>query len=117
MKDELTPLENLQLALALDGFAADDADLLRSLRRIGLAGREHLPSRVLSAGQKRRVLLARLLLRPAQLWVLDEPFTALDAAGVVLLSSLIADHLASGGIAVLTSHQAMPLPRCKEVAL
>jgi heme exporter protein A len=117
LKDELTPIENLQLALALDGFAADEEALLDALQRMGLGGREHLPSRVLSAGQKRRVLLSRLLLRPAQLWVLDEPFTALDGPGITLLSKMLASHLEAGGIAVLTSHQEMPLPRCKEMAL
>jgi len=117
LKEELTPLENLRLSLALDGFATDDDKLLDALRRMGLQGREDLPSRVLSAGQKRRVLLARLLLRPADLWVLDEPFSALDAAGIELLSTMIADHLGSGGIAVLTSHQTMPLPRGKELTL
>ena len=117
LKEELTPLENLRLALALDGFAADDEHLLDALGTLGLQGREDLPSRVLSAGQKRRVLLARLLLRPADLWVLDEPFNALDAAGIDLLCTMIESHLDAGGIAVLTSHQSMPLPRGQEIAL
>jgi heme exporter protein A len=117
LKDELTPLENLRLALALDGVAADDEHLLEALQRMGLQGREDLPSRVLSAGQKRRVLLARLLLRPADLWVLDEPFNALDAAGSALLCTMIASHLEAGGLAVLTSHQAVPLSRGRELAL
>jgi heme exporter protein A len=117
LKEELTPLENLRLALALDGFAADDEALLEALYRMGLQGREDLPARALSAGQKRRVLLARLLLRPAELWVLDEPFSALDAAGIGLLSTMIESHLELGGIAVLTSHQVMPLPSGKEIVL
>jgi heme exporter protein A len=117
LKDELTPLENLRLALAVDGFGAEEARLLDVLRRIGLQGREELPCRALSAGQKRRVLLARLLLRPADLWVLDEPFGALDASGIELLSSMIASHLGRGGIAVMTSHQDMPLPAGRELAL
>ncbi|HJV61499.1 MAG TPA: cytochrome c biogenesis heme-transporting ATPase CcmA [Albitalea sp.] len=117
LKDELTPIENLRLALAVDGFETDDQRLLEALHRMGLGGREELPSRVLSAGQKRRVLLARLLLRPADLWVLDEPFTALDAAGITLLCAMIGDHLALGGIVVLTSHQTMPLPRGRELVL
>jgi heme exporter protein A len=117
LKEELTPLENLRLALALDGFAADDEHLLDALGQLGLQGREDLPARVLSAGQKRRVLLARLLLRPADLWVLDEPFNALDAAGINQLCTMIESHLDAGGIAVLTSHQAMPLPRGQGIAL
>ena len=117
LKEELTPLENLQLGLALDGIDATEEPLLEALHRMGLQGREELPARVLSAGQKRRVLLARLLLRPAELWVLDEPFSALDAAGIGLLCTLISGHLAAGHVAVLTSHQSMPLPPGKELAL
>ncbi len=110
VKDELTPIENLRTALALDAVPVDDAAILRALARLGLRGREELPVRVLSAGQKRRVLLARLLLRPARLWVLDEAFNALDTAAVTLLGGLIGEHLAGGGLAVLTSHQPLPLP-------
>ena len=73
--------------------------------------------RVLSAGQKRRVLLARLLTRPAVLWVLDEAFNALDVAAVQLLGDLIAEHLAGGGMAVLTSHQPLPVPGGKILVL
>lgn len=110
VKEELTPLENLQLASALDGSALDDRTALAALARMGLRGREDLPVRVLSAGQKRRVLLSRLLTRPAKLWVLDEAFNALDVAAVALLASLIGEHLAQGGLAVLTSHMELPLP-------
>jgi heme exporter protein A len=117
LKEDLTPLENLRLALALDGFAADDEHLLDALRRMGLHGREDLAARHLSAGQKRRVLLARLLLRPADLWVLDEPFTALDKPAVEMLSALIATHLEGGGLAVLTSHQPIHLAGGHEVQL
>jgi heme exporter protein A len=76
-----------------------------------------LPVRVLSAGQKRRVLLARLLTRPAVLWVLDEAFNALDVAAVKLLGELIAEHLEAGGMAVLTSHQPLPVPGGKALVL
>ena len=117
IKDELSPLENLRLALALDGHDVDEDAALDALERIGLAGREDLAARHLSAGQKRRVLLARLLLRPAALWVLDEPFTALDRDAVGLLHALIEAHLDRDGMAVLTSHQAVPLGRGAAVSL
>lgn len=117
VKDELSPVENLRQACAIDGVALDDAQAGDALRRIGLRGRGHLPTRVLSAGQKRRVLLARLLVRPATLWVLDEPFAALDADAVALMGELIGAHLAQGGLAILTSHQPAPLPAGEFVSL
>ena len=117
VKEDLTPLENLRLSAALDGSALDERDALAALLRMGLRGREELPVRVLSAGQKRRVLLARLLTRPAALWVLDEAFNALDVAAVKLLGDLISAHLGGGGIAVLTSHQPLPVPGGKALVL
>jgi heme exporter protein A len=117
VKEDLTPLENLRLAAALDGLSLDERAALAALIRLGLRGREDLPVRVLSAGQKRRVLLARLLTRPAVLWVLDEAFNALDVGAVQLLGELIAEHLAAGGMAVLTSHQPLPVPGGKALVL
>lgn len=117
VKEELTPLENLELAAALDGHRLDDRQAIATLHRFGLKGREELPVRFLSAGQKRRVLLARLVARNAPLWVLDEPFTALDVKAVDMLSALIGEHLAAGGMAILTSHQAMPMANGKAVRL
>ena len=117
VKEELTPLENLKLAAALDGRMLDDREATAALHRFGLKGREELPVRFLSAGQKRRVLLARLVTRNALLWVLDEPFTALDVKAVDMLSALIAEHLQGGGLAILTSHQAMPMPSGKAIKL
>ncbi len=117
VKEDLTPLENLQLASALDGGQLSDGEALAVLHRFGLRGRAELPVRFLSAGQKRRVLLARLVTRKATLWVLDEPFTALDVKAVDMLSHVIAEHLEQGGIAVLTSHQPMPMPHGKTVQL
>jgi heme exporter protein A len=117
VKDDLTPLENLCLSAALDGIPLDEKAALAALVRLGLRGREALPVRVLSAGQKRRVLLARLLTRPAALWVLDEAFNALDSGAVQLLGELIGEHLAKGGLAVLTSHQPLPLPAGKRLML
>lgn len=109
VKEELTALENLQLAAQLDGDELADREALGALQRFGLRGREDLPVRFFSAGQKRRVLLARLVTRKARLWVLDEPFTALDVKAVDMLSELIGEHQANGGITVLTSHQSMPI--------
>ncbi len=117
VKDELTPLENLRLSAALDGLQVDERQVLAALLRLGLRGRENLPVRVLSAGQKRRVLLARLLLRPAPLWVLDEAFNALDTGAVQLLGELIGEHLSGGGLAVLTSHQPLPVPGGRSLML
>lgn len=117
VKEELTPLENLRLSAALDDIALPKREALATLVRFGLRGREELPVRFLSAGQKRRVLLARLATKKAPLWVLDEPFTALDVKAVEMLSALIGEHLASGGMAILTSHQAMPIPGGKALKL
>jgi len=110
LKEELTALENLQTSAALAGVCVGDAQGMTILRRVGLAGREELPVRFLSQGQKRRVALARLLWSQAPLWVLDEPFVALDAAAVGWLAQIIGDHVAGGGMAILTSHQDVEIP-------
>lgn len=117
VKEDLTPFENLTLAAQLDGTALDEITALKALARFGLRGREDLSVRFLSAGQKRRVLLARLAVRKAGLWILDEPFTALDVKAVDMLSGLIEEHLAAGGMAILTSHQSMPLPNGRALKL
>lgn len=110
LKDELTPVDNLRTDAGLGslGGAMRD-DILASLGTWGLARQVRLPLRVLSAGQRRRVALARLALSPAPLWILDEPFNALDTQAVAQLGRLIDTHLARGGLAVLTSHQDLPL--------
>lgn len=113
VKEDLTPFENLMLAARLDGTALDETAALQALARFGLRGREDLAVRFLSAGQKRRVLLARLAVRQAALWILDEPFTALDVRAVEMLSGLIVEHVTGGGIVILTSHQTIPLPNGK----
>ena len=110
VKEDLSALENVQFAAEMDGVSLSEDQAQAALVRFGLAGREELPVRFLSAGQKRRVLLARTVTRPAKLWILDEPFTALDVKAVDFLSHLVADHVKAGGMAVLTSHQAIPLP-------
>lgn len=105
LQEAMTVNENLAFAAALRGFASDTAQTQEVLARFGLKGRERQLVRHLSQGQKRRVALSRLALSPARLWVLDEPFVAMDEAGVRMLSDLIAAHLDQGGLAVLTSHQ------------
>lgn len=109
IKGDLTGVENLRVAATLDGDAVDAAAIWSALARIGLAGFEDLPTRMLSQGQKKRVALARLLLSKAPFWILDEPFTALDAAAVGLLEELIAARVAAGGLVVLTTHQEVAL--------
>ena len=117
LKEDLTAMENLGFSAAMDGIAFRDGEALAALYKFGLKGREELPVRVLSAGQKRRVMLARLAIRKAKLWVLDEPFTALDVKAVDLLANLISAHVAGGGMAVLTSHQTIPIPGGRVIQL
>lgn len=117
LKEDLTALENLSFAAAMDGVELPEAKAISAIYRFGLKGREELPVRVLSAGQKRRVMLARLATRTTKLWVLDEPFTALDVKAVDLLANLLGEHLAKGRMAVITSHQAVPLPGGRVVQL
>jgi heme exporter protein A len=105
LKDDLTASENLAIACALAGIVADRRRLGEALGRLGLAGRENLPARVLSQGQRRRVALARLALgEGAGLWVLDEPFAALDAAAIEEVRSLIGGHVSRGGGVLYTTH-------------
>ncbi len=105
IKEELTPLENLLTAAALADEPLDEDQALDALETLGLAGREDLACRYLSQGQKRRVALARLVNERRPLWLLDEPFVALDVAAVDLVAGLIGAHLQRGGLAVLTTHQ------------
>ena len=105
IKDELTALENLQLSAGLVGVHLDDKAALDALRRMGLRRKEHLPVRVLSQGQRRRVALSRLLVVQAPLWVLDEPLTALDVGAVGMMQELIGEHLSNGGMTIFTTHQ------------
>ncbi|MDE3271151.1 cytochrome c biogenesis heme-transporting ATPase CcmA [Pseudoalteromonas sp. G4] len=101
---QLTALENLAFWLETHGLETRQ-DLLDVLAQLGLVGLEDVPVRLLSAGQQRRVALARLWLNKAKLWMLDEPFTAVDKKGVVLLQQQFKKHLAQGGAIILTSHQ------------
>jgi len=106
LKDNLTAEENLRFACALAGLGITPARAQAALERFGLAGRGRLPVRALSQGQRRRAALARLAVSDTlPLWILDEPFAALDAAAVELVQSLASEHLARGGTVVLTTHQ------------
>ena len=108
LKDDLSALENLLTATRLGGMSASSAQAADALAKAGLRGRETVPVRTLSQGQRRRVALARLVLASeATLWVLDEPFNALDAAATAWLIGLITEQLGRGGIVVLTSHQSV----------
>lgn len=109
LKDDLSPLENLQTDAAIVGRQLTASDAKQALAQMGLRGRENLPVRVLSQGQKRRTALARLLVSSAKLWVLDEPFVALDTMAQNALSEVINAHLAKEGMVLLTSHQAVSL--------
>ena len=105
IKDELNALENLRISAGLAGCAVDDKEAIAALRHMGLRGRETLPVKVLSQGQRRRVALARLLVSNAPLWILDEPLTALDVGAVGLMQELIGEHLAKEGMVIFTTHQ------------
>lgn len=120
LKDELSPLENLTDACELGGHTLVAAAALAALQGAGLRGHERTPARRLSQGQRRRSALARLALsQNAPLWILDEPFNALDTAANAWLTGLIESHLHGGGMVVLTSHQDMPIkaPNQKDLAL
>ncbi len=117
LKEDLTALENLEMYAALDNVALTQAQALATLWRFGLRGREDLPVQYLSAGQKRRVLMARMASRQARLWILDEPFNALDVNAVQDLQDLIAEHLRAGGLVVLTSHQEIQIPHVRVLDL
>ncbi|RZU03089.1 cytochrome c biogenesis heme-transporting ATPase CcmA [Rivibacter subsaxonicus] len=109
LKDDLSALENLRTAALLGGHAATPAAARAALASAGLGGRETTPARLLSQGQRRRLALARLLIGAPPLWVLDEPFDALDSSALQWLRELIAGHLGRGGIVVLSSHQEVAL--------
>ena len=105
LKDDLTALENLQFSARLAANVVNDAVVLSALTAIGVARCANLPVGVLSQGQKRRVALARLWLSSSQLWILDEPFAALDTASVAILAEQLNQHMAKGGMAIITTHQ------------
>ena len=106
LKEELSAQENLLIAARLASQPASRIEVDGALQGMGLAGREHLPVKFLSQGQRRRAALARLkLAQPRPLWLLDEPFNALDTHAVAGMRKIMEDHLAQGGMIALTSHQ------------
>ncbi|RPI16810.1 MAG: cytochrome c biogenesis heme-transporting ATPase CcmA [Lysobacterales bacterium] len=104
LKADLTARENLRFLAGLRQ-ALSDSDVDAALDRVGILSRGDLPARSLSAGQKRRLALARLLLSGAALWILDEPVTNLDTAGIALVEDLIREHVERGGLALAAAHQ------------
>ncbi len=109
LKQDLSPLENLRADAAISGRELSVKDAMAALAQMGLRAREHLPVRVLSQGQQRRTALSRLIVSTAALWILDEPFVALDAAAQNALAGVINAHLSRQGMVLLTSHQAVSL--------
>jgi heme exporter protein A len=110
LKADLTALENLRFAVGLKRTVSD-TELRSHLDRVGVAACADLPARVLSAGQRRRVSIARVVAQRALLWLLDEPFTNLDALGSELLVQLLDEHLTSGGLALIAAHHDIRVAR------
>jgi heme exporter protein A len=110
VKAELSAAENLRTHYGLaEGRRPDDGKVGAALERVGLGGSLWRPAKTLSQGQQRRLALARLLVSGRALWILDEPVAALDSAAVRLAQSVIEEHLDGGGLAVLTTHQPLPV--------
>lgn len=107
VKRELTVIENIRLAQALGNPSR--LDIGEILTRIRLSGYDDIPTHALSAGQRRRVALSRLLATDSPLWILDEPFTSLDKSGIALFAEILATHAANGGLVVMTSHHGVDL--------
>lgn len=105
LKDTLTGEENLRFSANLAGASLDPDQARQALERMGLKACWDLPVKAMSQGQKRRTALARLLVSQARLWILDEPFTALDVAAVGELSGTVSHHVETGGMVILTTHQ------------
>lgn len=118
VKTALTPLENLAWYQALAGQVREEAARYQALEEVGLLGFEDVPAGQLSAGQQRRVALARLVLVPRPLWVLDEPFTAIDREGVTALEQRLVAHARRGGcVLVTTHHELTPCPELRRIRL
>ena len=116
IKPLLTPVENLKALMAGRREVSDEV-LVQALAGTGLAGFENVPCRNLSAGQQRRVALARLLIADEPLWLLDEVFTAIDADGVRAIESLLQQRAAEGGAVLVTTHHELQMPGMKRITL
>ena len=117
IKPELSGWENLRFYQQISHCQTGDEILWQVLENVGLLGREDLPAGQLSAGQQKRIALARLWLSHAPLWILDEPFNAIDKKGVKILTALFEQQAAKGGIVILTSHQEVPSDQLKKINL
>ncbi|MHB8741853.1 MAG: cytochrome c biogenesis heme-transporting ATPase CcmA [Sulfuricaulis sp.] len=104
IQGELSPGENLN-AIACLGENGHTTLIDNTLVRLGLGGYRHFPAKILSQGQKRRLALARLMVQQKSLWILDEPFSALDVNSIALMTDILMEHLARSGLVVMTSHQ------------
>ncbi|MBY6198788.1 cytochrome c biogenesis heme-transporting ATPase CcmA [Vibrio hangzhouensis] len=119
VKRDLTAFENLKFYQSIHAPDTSEEQIFSALTQVGLAGREDVPVAQLSAGQQRRVALARLWLSEQPLWILDEPLTAIDKQGVKVLENLFLSHAEKGGIVLLTTHQDMfsDNPKLKKIKL
>ena len=109
VKDELSAIENLRIGCGVAGNPLSTSDARAILEQVGLSRQQNLPARSLSAGQRRRVALARLLASKATVWILDEVLTSLDDAAIKLSRRFIGDHLSKGGLAIIATHQELDL--------
>lgn len=119
VKDELTAIENLRISSAVSGNPLSVPKAREILARVGLAAQENLPARALSAGQRRRLGMTRLLTSKATLWILDEVLTSLDDVAIALSGEFITQHLGNNGIAIVATHQDLNLsvPKARQLRL